>query len=141
MFWKQKTHSAIFWLKTKMFCTIYSEFLRDLAIYTVAFLSAFLVGTWIIRYAILRKLADPSKPTDERSQQVGFWIGFCETLIIFLLVSANQYGALAIILGAKEFVRKEKIQENASYYLLGTLVNVTVALLAVRLAMVVISWN
>ena len=124
-----------------MDCTVQYEFLKDLVIYAVAFFTAFLIGTWIIRYAILKKLADPSKPTDPRAQQVGFWIGFCETLIIFLLVSADQYGALAIILGAKEFVRKEKIQENASYYLLGTLVNVSVALLLVRLAMVLASWN
>jgi len=120
---------------------VQGDFLKDLSVYAVAFFTAFLIGTWIIRYAILKKLADPSKPTDARSQQVGFWIGFCETLIIFLLVSADQYGALAIILGAKEFVRKEKIQENASYYLLGTLVNVSVALVAVRLAMVLASWN
>lgn len=117
------------------------DYFTDLAIYLIAFGIAFLVGTWIIRYAILRHLADPSKPTDERSQRVGFWIGFCETLIIFLLVSADEYGALAIILGAKEFVRKEKIQANASYYLLGTLVNVAVALLCVRIAMTLVTWN
>jgi prolipoprotein diacylglyceryltransferase len=117
------------------------EFLKDLMIYGVAFSCSFLAGTWIIRYSILKHLADPAKPTDERAQRVGFWIGFCETLIIFLLISADQYGALAIILGAKEFVRKEKIQESASYYLLGTLVNLSVALVAVRLAMVLTEWN
>lgn len=124
-----------------MECVSQCDFLKDLAIYTVAFLGAFLISTWLIRYFILRKLSDPSKTVSPKAHIVGFWIGFCETLIIFMLVSANQYGALAIILGAKEFVRKEKIQENASYYLLGTLVNFAVALLAVRLAMALTACN
>jgi uncharacterized membrane protein len=124
-----------------MECIVVCDFLKDLAIYVVAFLLAFLVGTWIIRYGILKQLSDPAKPTDARAQRVGFWIGFCETLMIFLLVSAGEYGALAIILGAKEFVRKEKIQENASYYLLGTLVNLVVALLGVRIAMLLVAGN
>ena len=43
-------------------------------------------------------------------------------------VCAEELGALAIIIGAKEFVRKENIQKDPSYYLLGTLINVSVAL-------------
>jgi len=49
----------------------------------------------------------------------------------------REYSALAIIIGAKAFVRKEQIQKNPAFYLLGTLVNVSSAvlfgLLAVRL--------
>ncbi|MFN4100715.1 MAG: hypothetical protein ACK4GT_13145 [Pararhodobacter sp.] len=59
----------------------------------------------------------------------GFWIGLCETLLIFILVSAQQFSALAIIIGVKQFVRSDKIQQNPSYYLLGTLCNLTVATL------------
>jgi hypothetical protein len=64
----------------------------------------------------------------------GFWIGFCETLLIFVLVFAEAYSALAIIVGAKEFVRKDKIEENPSFYLLGTLANLTTAILAALFA-------
>ena len=62
-------------------------------------------------------------------KSTGFWIGFCETLLIFILVYKNEFSALAIIFAAKEFVRKEKIIENPSYYLLGTFVNVALAML------------
>ncbi|MEL7490014.1 MAG: hypothetical protein AAGJ73_04780 [Pseudomonadota bacterium] len=62
-------------------------------------------------------------------RSTGLWIGFFETLLIFILVYADEYSALAIIIGAKEFVRKEKISDDASYYLLGTLANLCVAVL------------
>lgn len=51
-----------------------------------------------------------------------------ETLLVFVFVYEGEYGALAIIIGTKEFVRKEQIQKNPTYFLLGTLVNVSVAL-------------
>ncbi len=111
-----------------------SHFLRSSAILTVAFIISFLLSTFIIRFCILKRLT-PGDSSAKGSKAVGFWIGFCETLLIFLFVTAGQYGALAIIMGAKEFVRKEKIQEDASYYLLGTLVNLTLAILAARVAM------
>lgn len=62
-------------------------------------------------------------------RSTGLWIGFCETLLIFVLVYAGAFSALAIIIGAKQFVRKEEIQERPSYYLLGTLVNLCIAVL------------
>ena len=68
-------------------------------------------------------------------RSTGFWIGLCETILIFFLVVECEYGALAIVIVAKEFVRKEKIEKNASYYLLGTLANLTVAVTFARLAM------
>ncbi|MEM7767092.1 MAG: hypothetical protein AAF253_06350 [Pseudomonadota bacterium] len=62
-------------------------------------------------------------------RSTGFWIGFCETLLIFVLVYAGAFSALAIIIGAKQFVRNEKIKERPSYYLLGTLANLALAVL------------
>src|SRR5690606_5332371 len=60
---------------------------------------------------------------------LGFWIGFFEHLIIFVLVMNKEFSALAIIFGAKEFVRKDEIKANPAYYLLGTLINFGIALL------------
>jgi len=68
----------------------------------------------------------------------GFWIGVCEVLLVFPLVCHGEYSALAIIFGAKEFVRREKIQQNPSHYLLGTLVNISIAVLFALLAMRVV---
>jgi hypothetical protein len=101
---------------------------------------SFVISTLLIRLGIPRLVSGgaggktnplpesvTSRPFDPKS--VGFWIGLCETLLTFVLVCEGEYGALAIIIGAKEFVRREKLQEEPSYYLLGTLVNLCVAVL------------
>lgn len=64
----------------------------------------------------------------------GLWIGLCETTLIFVFIFERQYGALAIIMAAKEFVRREKIERNPAYYLLGTLLNLSTAILFALLA-------
>lgn len=64
----------------------------------------------------------------------GFWIGFFETLLIFLFAWGRELGAVAILIGAKEFVRRDKIADNPAFYLLGTLVNLSVALFFALLA-------
>ena len=101
---------------------------------TLMYVEAILISTLIIRRGIVhldpsRKLPDSSSEAIFDLRATGFWIGICETVLIFVLVCAGEYSALAIIVGAKEFVRKEKIQSNPSYYLLGTLANLTVAVL------------
>ncbi len=50
------------------------------------------------------------------------------------LVAKAEYAALAIIIGAKEFVRKENIKTHPSYYLLGTLINLSVAVVSALVA-------
>ncbi len=117
------------------------------------FIVSFIVSTFLIRWGI-PKLKPETKPKDadvasestvpipQGDSQApifdyrasGFWIGFFETLLVFTFVCQEQYGALAIIIGAKQIVRKEKIEENPSYYLLGTLVNVSIALLFALIA-------
>ncbi|MFQ6113460.1 MAG: hypothetical protein ACE5NG_05140 [bacterium] len=122
------------------------------------FLISFLSSTLIIRIGI-RKLrpetkCDKDDDNDRDSKNVapkglpessakpvifdlkstGFWIGFCETLLIFAFVYAHELGGLAIIIGAKEFVRKEKIREDPSYFLLGTLINTSLALIFALIA-------
>lgn len=62
-------------------------------------------------------------------RDVGTWIGLCEFVLILLFVLVKEYAAIAIIFAAKEIVRSEQIKEDASYYLLGTLLNVTLSLL------------
>lgn len=106
--------------------------------YPLSFLAAFLLATWVIRRVMPMLDAnarDPEvrdRPSIFMIQTCGFWIGFAEMILYFIFVVEGEYGALAIVVGAKEFVRKEKIAENAAYYLLGTLVNLAIALLFAR---------
>jgi hypothetical protein len=108
------------------------------------FIPAFLLATILIRRCIPLLKNEAGEPTglpegstkdttfDFRS--TGFWIGFFETLLVYVFVYLGEIGALAIIIGAKEFVRKDNIRENPSYYLLGTFINVTLALFGALLA-------
>ncbi len=104
-------------------------------------LSTMIIKKWIVPlHKPSPKIKSDQTDTQEGEvapERIGFWIGFFETLIIFSFVYAGEYGALAIIMGAKEFVRKEKIAENASYYLLGTLINLAIAVLFAQLALLV----
>lgn len=80
------------------------------------------------------KLPESSSDAVFDLRSTGFWIGLCETFLIFVLVYAEAFNALAIIIGAKQFVRSEKIAERPSYYLLGTLANLALAILFALIA-------
>lgn len=134
---------------------IFIDFIPLLGV-TGLFLTSFVLSTLIIRLGI-PKLNDGTRETrstrpaehpdlqglnlpESSSNAVfdlkstGFWIGFCETFLIFVLVYAQAFNALAIIIGAKQFVRSEKIAEHPSYYLHGTLANLAMAILFALIA-------
>jgi len=120
----------------------------DLAILAGFFVLSFVVSTLLIRLGVPRLQSDSAKAQplpESRSKRAfdlrstGFWIGFFETMLVFVLVVQAEFSALAIIIGAKEFVRKDQIVENPSYYLLGTLVNLSVAVLAVLAAKAILA--
>ena len=120
----------------------------DIAVLAGFFFVSFVGSTLLIRLGIPRLQSDHAKnqPLPEsRSRRVfdlrstGFWIGFFETLLVFVLVVQAEFSALAIIIGAKEFVRKDQIVENPSYYLLGTLVNLSIAVLSVLAAKAIVA--
>ncbi len=100
--------------------------------YLISFAVSMVVTTLLIQKLVpfLRSSEEGVAAGENRGvRSLGFWIGFFETLLIFVFVAQDEYGALAIVMAAKEFVRKEKVAENAAYYLLGTLINLAVAIL------------
>jgi len=65
------------------------------------------------------------------SLNLGRIIGNLERLIILTLVTQGQYAAIGIVLAAKSIVRYERLirsRDFADYYLIGTLMSITVAL-------------
>jgi hypothetical protein len=86
------------------------------------------IATWTIRNG-LRWLQKPESAQEPERRNLGFWIGCFETILIFVFVFHDEFSALAIIFAAKEFVRKEKILADPGYYLLGTLANLSTAVL------------
>lgn len=127
--------------------------MTDFAIYAALAVVSFFVSTLLIGWGIPRLRRDDtpasrsggSDGTKENpgsaAQAVvekkrvfdwkspGLWIGLSEVAIVFPLICHSEYGALAILFGAKEYVQRKKIEENAARYLLGTLVNLALAIL------------
>jgi uncharacterized protein YneF (UPF0154 family) len=108
-------------------------------------LGAGYVGGYFIGSVILRKIlneVDPSIKTDIKPEvlKVGRWIGACEHFLIVTFVLVNEYTAIGLIFAAKELVRSQEIKKKASYYLLGTLLSVSFAILFGLLTKQALSW-
>lgn len=118
------------------------DFWISLLIQVSFFAGSFILSTVLLRLFIIRPQRKEKEKQAEKTGEdkrkgllhdTGFWIGFFEHIIIFIFVANKEFSALAIIFGAKEFVRKEDIVKNPAYYLLGTLLNFGIALIAVEL--------
>ncbi len=59
----------------------------------------------------------------------GFLIGLFERILIFSFVLTNQYAAISIIFAAKSLARFKELDNRniAEYYLLGTFISITFA--------------
>ena len=112
---------------------------RLAAVAVLGVVSSMAVSTLAIQYGLRRlQKAEPAKESERRN--LGFWIGCFETVLIFVFVFHDEFSALAIIFAAKEFVRKEKILADPGYYLLGTLANLSIAVLFALIAKWAATW-
>jgi hypothetical protein len=96
----------------------------------VCFLLSILTSTILIRYIVAGLVKDPDgaevvKPLPS----AGFWIGFFETITVFVFVAEREYTAVAILLAAKLIIGKGLAQGRPTRYLIGTLCNFSVAIL------------
>lgn len=64
-----------------------------------------------------------------RRNKIGFIIGRCENILILTFIILSEFTALMIIIGVKGLVRGKDIEDRPGYYLVGTLVNVTISIL------------
>lgn len=65
---------------------------------------------------------------DKKLLRDGKIIGKCENIIILTFVLVGELTGLALIFAAKSIVRQKQIEENAEFYLSGTMVNFTTSL-------------
>jgi len=100
----------------------------------ITFLLSILFSTLVIRLGLRRLKERGGEVLPKRFPPSGFWIGFFETILTFVFVIEREYSALAIIIAAKEFVRKEEIKDDPVYYLLGTLCNISIAIIFALIA-------
>ena len=98
----------------------------------LCFLLSILTSTVIIRIVFRR----PLTTGDEARAGHGFWIGFLETIFVFVLVIEREYAGLAILVAAKQLLahRKESGEKERSRYHLASLINMAVAVIFALIA-------
>lgn len=95
----------------------------------IGYVGGYIIGSYFIK--IILNFVDPSikKDIEPKIRKVGRWIGACEHFLIVSFVLMKEFTAIGLIFAAKEIVRSKEIGEKASYYLLGTLLSVSFAIL------------
>jgi len=121
----------------------YSQIFRELK--ETYLFDAGLIFYWILAFVFILKPAsitinrmlDQYQPTtvqeEEKGHQgAGSLIGMFERLVILILLTQDQYGAISFVLTAKSIARYNKITENpqfSEYYLLGTLLSMLLVII------------
>lgn len=100
------------------------------------YLLTFYLTTFLIKKIVFKGKenidVDNNGKIDFKDKQLirdGFIIGKCENIIILTFVLAGEVTGLALIFAAKNLARQKAIQDNAGFFLAGTLVNFTTSLL------------
>ena len=96
----------------------------------ILFLGYILVGILGIAIKIILKNYS-SKIENSGIKGAGTLIGVFERILVFTFVLTNQYAAISIIFAAKSIARFSELNNRdfAEYYLLGTFLSITVALM------------
>ncbi|MBS1767147.1 MAG: hypothetical protein JST05_07080 [Acidobacteria bacterium] len=83
----------------------------------------------VIRAGIEWLKLKPGQPSPAEEYRRGRIIGMLERTLVFALVLGGQYGALGFVMAAKALARFKNLDEQdfAEYFLVGTLLSVTIA--------------
>ncbi len=103
--------------------------LCESSLFVGAYVLGFMVDSLVLR-AILRFLSPELRARVGRGldvRDVGFWIGMCEHFLVVTFVLFHDFVAIGIVFAAKEFVRSDKVKQDPTYYLLGTMLNISMA--------------
>ena len=85
-----------------------------------------------VAHKTLSEAAGEDKPEANLKKDrlaAGKIIGKCENIIILSFILMEAYTALALVVTAKTLIRKEEIERNEMYFLVGTLTNVSYSVL------------
>ena len=72
---------------------------------------------------------EPEEKLKKDRLAAGKIIGKCENIIILSFILMEAYTALALVVTAKTLIRKDEIERNEMYFLVGTLTNVSYSVL------------
>ncbi len=66
---------------------------------------------------------------ERKRRKAGLIVSRCENILILTFMHLNEVTALVIIIGIKGLVRREDIEKKPGYYLVGTILNLTISIL------------
>lgn len=87
----------------------------------------------VIQNLLKKYKVDEEERDKENDKNAGRFIGTVERIIMLIFLSIKQYSAIGLVLTAKSIARYDKISKDkdfAEYYLLGTLISTTLAIVA-----------
>ena len=95
---------------------------------------------YVVRISLRRALGpDYEEGIGSEVKDTGFVIGKAENVLVYVLIFAGAYTALALIFAAKSLVRREDITSgDTTYYLAGTMVNFTYSVVLAQIVAVVV---
>ncbi len=85
-----------------------------------------------VAHKTLSEAAGEDQPEEKLKKArlaAGTIIGKCENIIILCFILMEAYTALALVVTAKTLIRKDEIERNEMYFLVGTLTNVSYSVL------------
>ncbi len=104
------------------------DFIYVVAVVSLAYLAVSVVGAYAIRSMLTRY-----EPAIEAGglRGAGMAIGIIERVMVLTFVLVDQYTAITIVFAAKSIARFNELEDRdmAEYYLIGTLLSITVAMI------------
>ena len=106
-----------------------NPYIIKILIIAFGYVGGFFIGSFFLRRILI--FVDPSIKDSIKPdiRKVGVWIGICEHFLVVTFVLMKEYTAIGLIFAAKEIVRKDDIKAKPSYFLLGTLLSISFAIL------------
>ena len=95
---------------------------------------------YVVRISLRRALGpDYEEGIGSEVKDTGFVIGKAENVLVYVLIFAGAYTALALVFAAKSLVRREDITSgDTTYYLAGTMVNFTYSVVFAQIVAAVV---
>ena len=101
----------------------------DLIILIAGYAITLLSSSILVRRVVSKIAKEDYKKITKVTLDTGLIIGLCENILIITFILIGEYTALALTFTAKSIVRSKAMQERPEYYLVGTMVNFTFAIL------------
>lgn len=95
---------------------------------------------YVVRFSLQYALeSDYDESIGSEVKDTGFVIGKAENVLVYVLIFAGAYTALALVFAAKSLVRREDITSgDTTYYLAGTMVNFTYSVVFAQVVAVLV---